>query len=316
MVVWSKVLDEKETRIDDFEEIINMFKRKISNRMAKKIIRYAGGDYYTADLLLPRLYSLCQGKCTLVEVFGGSGFISQEADRNVFSNVIYNDIDNRLAELYKAVKENPREFMELLLLLPYSRFLYNLIDDLIRKGAKELASIELAVFAFYVANAKVHGGLGIGGFYHGKVPDSNPAREFRNHTLAIYELASKWADITIENLDFRDVIKKYDSEKTVFYLDPPYPDKSQSIYDLSFTVNDLRDLARILRQIKGKFLLKLDGKTYSMIQDLLPDGTYNVERFNMSKNMEIIVDGKKRENWILVLVSNKVTKPNLMTQYF
>ncbi len=51
-----------------------------------KVLRIPGGDYHIASVLLPRLTQLCQKpRCTLVEVFGGSGYVSQTVDRRVFT---------------------------------------------------------------------------------------------------------------------------------------------------------------------------------------------------------------------------------------
>jgi len=97
-----------------------------------------------------------------------------------------------------------------------------------------------------------------GGFAFAIDPKRNIARSFKKQVRSILDFAKNWKDITIENLDFRKVIRLYDSEKTVFYLDPPYPDRSEDYYGIKFTINDFRDMAKMLTQIKGKFLLKVE----------------------------------------------------------
>ena len=293
----------------DVDEVIELFRKLLGEPTTKKLMRWRGGDYYLIRFIKPRLNRLCtSGKCTLVEVFGGSGIVSQEADRDVFTNIIYNDIDSRLVELYRAVKEKPKEFMALLLVLPYGRFYYKLISKLLESGAKELAAIELAAFTFYVANAKVHGGLGNGGFSYGVVPDETHARWLKSYALAIPYIASKWADITIENLDFREVIDRYDRETTVFYLDPPYPDTADEYYSWYFTVHDLRDMAFMLRNIRGKFLLKLNERSYSYVSDLLPEHEYVIEKVEHWKFMDDISTIKRtgtNRKQITVFISSK-----------
>ncbi len=73
----------------------------------------------------------------------------------------------------------------------------------------------------------------------------------------------------------------YDSEKTVFYCDPPYVPTAKEYYGKPFTVDDLRDMANMLTTIKGKFLLKLNDRSYSYIQDILPEGKYVVEHVEL-----------------------------------
>ena len=288
---------------DDYEEFITKLKKLLGDSVSKKLMRFTGGDYHIADELLPRIHGLCPSKCTLVEVFGGSGIVSQEADRNKFPNVVYNDIDNKLVTFYKLAKEKPRELTTLLLLLPFARSYYKIVHALIKGGNTELAALELAALTFYIVNASFYGK---GGFAYLIEAKRNEAVGFRKRVLSIPVLASKWADVTIENLDFRDVIDKYDSEATVFYLDPPYPDRAGEYYNSFFTTHDLRDMAYMLKHIKGKFLLKLDDRTYSLIQDLLPEEFYRVERIEKVMNMDKKRGGEKRRKWTLVLVSSMV----------
>jgi hypothetical protein len=59
-------------------------------------------------------------------------------------------------------------------------------------------------------------------------------------------------NVEILNKDFKDIIKKYDSPNTFFYLDPPY-ENSKGLYEnFELPIKDVYDL---LKNIKGKFLL-------------------------------------------------------------
>ncbi|MFZ8801044.1 MAG: DNA adenine methylase, partial [Candidatus Nanopusillus sp.] len=87
-------INKENTKIEEndyyIEEDLKIIKQEIEqlidNRGVKKIIRFAGGDYWIADEILERLYRVGDGKYTFVEVFGGSGYISQIIDRNKFPN--------------------------------------------------------------------------------------------------------------------------------------------------------------------------------------------------------------------------------------
>lgn len=59
----------------------------------------------------------------------------------------------------------------------------------------------------------------------------------------------------IHNLDYKEVIKAYDSESTFFYLDPPYKGKEQYYINHDFTEESHVELSEELRKIKGRFLL-------------------------------------------------------------
>ncbi|WP_016732320.1 DNA adenine methylase [Saccharolobus islandicus] len=286
----------------DVNELREEIEKLIDSKNLRKIISYAGGDYYIADELLKRINAACSSKCTYVEVFGGSGYISQIVDRNKFTNIIYNDINEKLTTLYKLLKENPQKLATLLLLLPYGRSYYRLVRELFKEN-KSLGELETAALLFYGINASFFGGFVRKGFAFSVEPGKNAAKSFKKHARGILDIAERWKDITIENLDFREVIKMYDSEKTVFYLDPPYPDRSEDYYGITFTIDDLRDMAKLLTQIKGKFVLKIDNKTYIFIQDILTENKYKVEKLEKVLNMDKR-RGENRRKWVLILISN------------
>jgi len=264
-----------------------------------KLIQYSGGDFFIAKELLEHINGLCNEKCTFVEVFGGSGYISQNVERTKFKTIIYNDINDKLTTFYKMVKENPDQLKEILSLLPYSRSLNEITTKLLLEN-KCLGELETAVLMFYVTNTSFYGRLDNGFQFS---PLRNDAKMYSNKTQKITEIAKLWQDISIENLDFRDAIKRYDRTYTVFYADPPFIDRDEEYYNHNFSINDLRELAQILTQIKGRFLLKLDEKTYNVVQDILPNDKYKVERLERTLNMQKVIE-KNRDKWTLVLIES------------
>jgi len=264
-----------------------------------KLIQYSGGDFFIVKELLERINGLCNKKCTFVEVFGGSGYISQNVERTKFKTIIYNDINDKLTTFYKMVKENPDQLKEILSLLPYSRSLNEITTKLLLEN-KCLGELETAVLMFYVTNTSFYGRLD-NGFKFSTL--RNDAKVYSNKTQKITEIAKLWQDISIENLDFRDAIKRYDRTYTVFYADPPFIDRDEEYYNHNFSINDLRELAQILTQIKGRFLLKLDEKTYNVVQDILPNDKYKVERLERTLNMQKVIE-KNRDKWTLVLIES------------
>ena len=69
--------------------------------------------------------------------------------------------------------------------------------------------------------------------------------------------------VIIEKQDFEKLIARFDTPNTFFYLDPPYYTK-EHLYDRedanAFTKHE--ELAAILKQIKGKFLLSYNNEPY------------------------------------------------------
>ena len=60
--------------------------------------------------------------------------------------------------------------------------------------------------------------------------------------------------VQLENIDALACIKKYDTEHTLFYIDPPYPGTNQGHYG-GYMQEDLEKLVFLLTTIRGSFLL-------------------------------------------------------------
>ncbi|MEM9424253.1 MAG: DNA adenine methylase [Spirochaetota bacterium] len=67
-------------------------------------------------------------------------------------------------------------------------------------------------------------------------------------------LAIRLQNVQIEACDALRIIRSRDTEKTLFYCDPPYIDSDQGHYD-GYGKNDYESLLEELSWIKGKFLL-------------------------------------------------------------
>ena len=68
------------------------------------------------------------------------------------------------------------------------------------------------------------------------------------------EIAQRLLRVQIENEPAIKVIRRYDSEKTLFYCDPPYPHDSRgdgNAYGYEMTDDQHRALAKVLHSVKG-----------------------------------------------------------------
>jgi DNA adenine methylase len=100
----------------------------------------------------------------------------------------------------------------------------------------------------------------------------------------------------ILNKNYKDVIKKYDSPTTFFYLDPPYEGSNKSHYD--FPEFDFLELFEILKNIKGYFLLSYN---YSIdVKKLFKDFNIQIIKTKYSSGTKGGQDIIKKE----LLISN------------
>jgi len=62
----------------------------------------------------------------------------------------------------------------------------------------------------------------------------------------------------IENLDWREVIERYDSAEALFYLDPPYWGSEALYVPGAFNRDQFAQIAASIRSMKGKAIVSLN----------------------------------------------------------
>lgn len=85
-----------------------------------------------------------------------------------------------------------------------------------------------------------------------------PSREGNKLSIikSLPRFKERLAKVKIHNLDFDEMIQKYDSEDTFFFLDPPYPGADVD-WKFPFEIPDCERMAKTLKKIKGKFLITI-----------------------------------------------------------
>jgi DNA adenine methylase len=285
------------------DKLLDHIREEMGETRNPKPIPVIGGDWYIKDEILQLLEA---SKCsTLVEVFGGGGTISMFASRKIFKIIVYNDKDDLVYSLFKVLREKPRKLMRKLVLMPFSRKLHGELKAIFKNGDfSNMSDIDKATLLFYLHMYGFHGTIG-GGFKVVKNAKVSRARVYLRKVASLAELAKRWLDVTLENRDFRDIIRLYDSAHTVFYCDPPYLTTSQtqrdSYYRLKFTHADMKTLLDMLSKVEGKFVLKLpdDHMNISYIKEFA--SRYETEVVEHTKCTEKTVEGaKSRQKTVLI----------------
>jgi DNA adenine methylase len=288
-----------------FEELKKDFVEKYGVGRRTKPIQYAGGDWYIRNEILPIIRQ--SGATKLVEVFGGSGVITQFAPREQFKIIVYNDKDSLLTNFFLVLRDRTEELVEKLFFMPNSRELFNKYKNMLETGEiYKLDPMSKAIATFYLLNTSFSGTTNGWSIRH----RGNSSVRMRHRILALADYAKRWLDVDIENKDFREVLKIHDSSNTVFYLDPPYlpvnSKERKGYYRVPFTERDMRELLEMLSRIKGKFVLKLpkDHLEIPYIKEWIQKHGYYVTPISHKLIMQKRKDGQKRDVFTTVLIHN------------
>jgi len=292
--VYTNVIDEVEEELASYLE-----KERSKPTRITKLIDYPGGDFFIFEDL-NKVFSSAPAK-TFVEVFGGSCYSSMNVSRDKFKVIVCNDVDSDLINLYRLVKDNPAEVQKRLSILPFSREIHAIAKDILSDPKAD--SLTRAVMLFYLIRASMFGKAGRGFAVRKK---QSSAKRFTNAVSLIKEYAKQMGNIVFENKDYEGMLKLYDSDETLFYLDPPYVSAEETqgreeYYRNVFTVEDLKKMAQALRSIKGYFVLKLTKDNYELIKDILPPHNH------VELNRKLIfhkVKGGNRPEWTMVIAYN------------
>jgi DNA adenine methylase len=193
-----------------------------------------------------------------VEPFGGAAGVLLRKPRSKIE--VYNDLDSQVVEFFTILRD-PILFPELVrrvALTPFSREEFELAylptDDPIEAARRFVTRCYFGYGSSSVDPADSNGFRGCD-VRAGK----SYAIEWSGIPTAIATAAERFRGVTVERLDFRQLIPKFDSPETLFYVDPPYPhntrDQGGKGYVHELSDEDHRQLAWILKQVKGRVML-------------------------------------------------------------
>jgi DNA adenine methylase len=220
------------------------------NNVLKSPVNRIGGKYQITGWLSQYMPK----HVTYVEVFSGAGhllFSKRPAPVEVL-----NDIDGNLISFFQVIKdtEKRQRLIETLEYMPYSRALWQDVRCRWKAGDLPADEIERAAEWFYLNRSTYGGDMATGGFSIPSTTGRNPAQSYQSAIGGLENVASRLRGVTIECLDYAEIIRRYDSEITLFYCDPPYLN-AESYYGDNFTQNSHFKLAELLHGVKGKVML-------------------------------------------------------------
>jgi DNA adenine methylase len=248
--------------------------------MTHKLFGYPGGKWQLKNVIV----SAFPHHITYVDAFGGSASILLAKEKS--DGEVFNDKNREIVNFFRVVKHRPAELVERSRHWIHSRTLFDELRDM----SIPFDEVERA-FRFWVLLQDSYGSMGLTlGIKRKGIQSVTHARDYLD------EVALRLRDVHIECLDFRECIKRYDSQKTFFYLDPPYRNTrgGYTNYDL-LSDDDWRDLRHILSAIKGKFLLS--SNTDPFVIDLFKE--YEKRTLNVRVSLPNHAKGKQRKEMLI-----------------
>ena len=234
-------------------------RRVASKRRARnKLIAFGwyGGKFSHLDFLTPLLPTDATHFC---DVFGGSA--------SVLLNVCpypvetYNDIDSGLVNFFATLRDQHEDLLRVISLTPFSR------EELERacEPATGLAPVERAR-RFYIRARQTRTGLAqtssAGRWAHcvltSRAGMSGSVSRWLGSVDGLVDIATRLQRVQIENAPALEVIQRYDTPETLFYLDPPYVHAARgdtTAYGFEMTDAEHHELAEYLAVIRGRAII-------------------------------------------------------------
>lgn len=196
---------------------------------------------------------------------------------------VFNDINGELINLYRCVKYHCDALQQELEWLFVSREQF--FDYKEQLQARGLTDIQRA--ARYFILIKNSFGTDLRSFgVRGKNLDSS--------IKYLKLIKERLKSTVIENKDFESIIKTYDRDKALFYLDPPYY-QAEQYYDGAFTTKDHLRLKDALAAINGKFILSYNDCDY--IRQIYAD--YSIIALDRQHNL-VTKSGSERYKELII----------------
>lgn len=214
--------------------------------------------------LKKEIVSLFPQHITYVEPFFGGGSVYFEKEPSKVE--VINDYDSNVINFYKVLQSNKDELLNKINNSLISRELFL---EYRSSNWEDLESIERAYRFIYILKCSFGGlfrfnqkGECNSPFAGSPSPKAKSSLFSKNTEKSLQEAHKRLQNSIIENGDYKDIVNRYDTRDTLFFLDPPY-DTDYS-YGVKFDYNELLE---VCKNIKGKFILTLNSELKTMFEE-------------------------------------------------
>ncbi|OGW36135.1 MAG: hypothetical protein A2X58_08630 [Nitrospirae bacterium GWC2_56_14] len=251
------------------------------------VLAWPGGKRRLAKILLPIIES--RPHTCYVEAFSGAA--SMLMMRNPAEVEVLNDINTELANLHRVIKCHLEELIKQFKWSLASRQLYEWSKS---TPAEVLTDIQRAARFLFIQ--KLSFGAKVTGQTFGISPSSPPRFNLLRLEEDLSQAHLRLSRVWIESLDWRECMRRWDREYTLFLADPPYW-KTEG-YGVPFPIEEYERLAEVMATCKGSVVLTINDhpemrRIFKKFKHQTVDISYTIGGGNKGcKRRELIF-----ENW-------------------
>ncbi|MHC1747450.1 MAG: DNA adenine methylase [Cellulosilyticaceae bacterium] len=221
-----------------------------------------------------------------VEPFFGAGWVFFGKEPSKVE--VINDIDKELINMFRMIKYHAPEIERM---LEYEFSGRDMFEEYKHCTVEYLTEIQRSVRFLYLISQSF---ASKGGTY-GYGTTSRPAPQiYYNGVLT--GIKDRLRNTYVENLNFSDIITRYDREHTFFFCDPPYFETAG--YGSEFGEQEQLLLRDTLTTIKGKFLVTIND--HPQVREWYKD--FNIEETKVSYS--IAKEQKARKEYGELIITN------------
>lgn len=228
----------------------------VKKKKLRPLVKTHGGKYYLTDFIIsnfPKNYqelTYCEPMCAGASVFLNKTQSGQE---------IINDLDRGIICIFKALRDEPKEFMDRVKRIKYSEKSFKAA---LKKSEDKFNDYIDQAINEYMLRRMSRGGMKKTFAWSDRLRGGQPGdvNAWETMTRELPKIVDRIKSSVILNKSVFDILPVWDEEDTLFYLDPPYlhetrSEGSTSIYDHEMTAEDHIMLLDMAKNARGKVII-------------------------------------------------------------
>ena len=223
--------------------------------MIKQPFSYYGGKQRIASKIIPYI----PRHAVYVEPFcGGATILFNKKTPKITNSHHYreiiNDTNDMVINFYRVLQDEKKakKLIYKLEMTPYSQTIHKECKN---KNKNQIWENDIdKAYCFYVGIQKGFSNILNSGFGY-EVKGRNSPSIFLNKTKNLYSFVDRLKKVYIFNEDALNIIKRFDSPQSFFYIDPPYLAGASQGHYAGYTEKNYKELLTVLENLRGNFVL-------------------------------------------------------------